>query len=100
MTLDRVEAGRSFHLVRLTAPELAAAVRAVRCALGTDPDLPMLTGVLLGVDDGAARVAATDRYRLTGPPPAAADVGRPPDRRRRRAAPRPAERCVAPDGAG
>ena len=50
--------------VRTTAAELAAALRAVRYAVGTDPELPMLTGVLLDVGDGAARVAATDRYRL------------------------------------
>ena len=50
--------------VRTTAAELAAALRAVRYAVGTDPDLPMLTGVLLDVDDSAARLAATDRYRL------------------------------------
>jgi len=51
-------------VVRTTAAELAAALRAVRYAVGTDPDLPMLTGVLLDIDDSAARLAATDRYRL------------------------------------
>ncbi len=51
-------------VVRTTAVELAAALRAVRYAVGTDPDLPMLTGVLLDVDDASARVAASDRYRL------------------------------------
>ncbi|HET6393921.1 MAG TPA: MerR family transcriptional regulator [Blastococcus sp.] len=50
--------------VRTTAAELAAALRAVRYAVGTDPELPMLTGVLLDVDDSTARLAATDRYRL------------------------------------
>lgn len=50
--------------VRTTALELAAALRAVRYAVGTDPDLPMLTGVLLDVDGTVARLAATDRYRL------------------------------------
>jgi DNA-binding transcriptional MerR regulator len=51
-------------LVRTTATELAAALRAVRYAVGTDPELPMLTGVLLDIDDDAARLAASDRYRL------------------------------------
>lgn len=50
--------------VRTTAAELRAALRAVRYAVGADPDLPMLTGVLLDVDDATARLAATDRYRL------------------------------------
>jgi DNA-binding transcriptional MerR regulator len=52
-------------VVRTTAAELAAALRAVRYAVGSDSELPMLTGVLLDVDDDdAARLAATDRYRL------------------------------------
>jgi DNA-binding transcriptional MerR regulator len=51
-------------IVRTSAAELAVALRAVRYAVGTDPELPMLTGVLLDVDGGRARLAATDRYRL------------------------------------
>jgi DNA-binding transcriptional MerR regulator len=51
-------------VVRTTVRELAAALRAVRYAVGTDPELPMLTGVLLDVDGATARLAATDRYRL------------------------------------
>jgi DNA-binding transcriptional MerR regulator len=51
-------------LVRTTATELATALRAVRYAVGSDPELPMLTGVLLDVDDDTARLAASDRYRL------------------------------------
>jgi DNA-binding transcriptional MerR regulator len=52
---------------RLTtrAPELLAALRSVRHAVGTDPGLPMLTGVLLDLDPTGLTVAATDRYRLT-----------------------------------
>lgn len=50
--------------VRTTTAELAAALRAVRYAVGTDPELPLLTGVLLDVDGSTARLAATDRYRL------------------------------------
>ena len=51
---------------RLTtsAPELLAALRSVRHAVSTDPDLPMLTGVLLDLDPTGLSVAATDRYRL------------------------------------
>ena len=60
--------------VRTTAAELAAALRAVRYAVGTDPELPMLTGVLLDVDDAAARLAATDRYRLAVSALAGAEV--------------------------
>ncbi|NEK59551.1 MerR family transcriptional regulator [Geodermatophilus sabuli] len=51
-------------VVRTTATDLAAALRAVRFAVGSDPALPMLTGVLLDVDDSSARVVASDRYRL------------------------------------
>ena len=47
-----------------TAAELLAALRAVRFAVGSDPDLPVLTGVLLDLDATGLTVAATDRYRL------------------------------------
>ncbi|MFJ3210863.1 DNA polymerase III subunit beta family protein [Streptomyces flaveolus] len=52
--------------VRLSvpAPDLAAALDAVRFAAGTDPELPVLGGVLFDLEDGALRVVATDRYRL------------------------------------
>ncbi|WP_448319008.1 DNA polymerase III subunit beta family protein [Streptomyces sp. CO7] len=52
--------------VRLTVPasELAAAVDAVRFAAGTDPELPMLGGVLFDIEGGLLRVVATDRYRM------------------------------------
>ncbi|MER6632370.1 MerR family transcriptional regulator [Streptomyces sp. NPDC000987] len=52
--------------VRLTvpAPELAAALDAVRFAAGSDPDLPMLAGVLFDVEGGALNLVATDRYRM------------------------------------
>ncbi|WP_217144216.1 MerR family transcriptional regulator [Streptomyces sp. AC627_RSS907] len=50
--------------VRLSAPELAAALDAVRFAAGTDPELPVLGGVLFDVEDDVLRVVATDRYRL------------------------------------
>lgn len=48
----------------VSAPELAAALDAVRFAAGTDPELPMLGGVLFDIDDGLLRVVATDRYRM------------------------------------
>ena len=51
-------------VVRTTAAALLDALRAVRFAVGTDPELPMLTGVLLDADADAVRLAATDRYRL------------------------------------
>lgn len=46
------------------APALAAALDAVRFAAGTDPELPMLGGILLDVDGDALHTVATDRYRM------------------------------------
>ncbi|WP_079060048.1 MerR family transcriptional regulator [Streptomyces bungoensis] len=48
----------------VTAPELAAALDAVRFAAGTDPELPMLAGILFDVDGDGLNVVATDRYRM------------------------------------
>ncbi|WP_233153653.1 DNA polymerase III subunit beta, partial [Kineosporia sp. R_H_3] len=48
----------------LPAADLAAALRGVRFAAGTDPALPEITGVLLDVAGATLRVVATDRYRL------------------------------------
>ncbi|WP_221360201.1 MerR family transcriptional regulator [Streptomyces beigongshangae] len=52
--------------VRLSvpAPELAAALDAVRFAAGTDPGLPMLGGLLFDIEDEHLDVVATDRYQL------------------------------------
>ncbi|WP_078629214.1 MerR family transcriptional regulator [Streptomyces sp. 142MFCol3.1] len=52
--------------VRLSsaAPELAAALDAVRFAASTDPELPMLGGVLFDIEGGRLHVVATDRYRM------------------------------------
>ena len=61
-----------------TAAELRAALRAVRYAVSTDPELPMLTGVLLDVDDDVVRVAASDRYRLAVSTVSGAEVTGPP----------------------
>ncbi|WP_408631907.1 DNA polymerase III subunit beta family protein [Micromonospora palythoicola] len=48
----------------LAGPELSAAVDAVRFAVGTDPALPGLAGVLLDVTDEGVRLVATDRHRM------------------------------------
>ncbi|WP_255955829.1 DNA polymerase III subunit beta family protein [Streptomyces odontomachi] len=52
--------------VRSTVPasELAAALDAVRFAASTDPELPMLGGVLFDLEGDELRVVATDRYRM------------------------------------
>jgi DNA-binding transcriptional MerR regulator len=57
---------RNATTVRLAvhAPELAAALDTVRFATGTDPELPMLGGVLFDIEGDRLRVVATDRYRL------------------------------------
>ncbi|MFD5489790.1 MerR family transcriptional regulator [Streptomyces virginiae] len=54
------------YAVSLTvrAPELAEALDAVRFAAGTDPELPVLGGVLFDIDGEDLRVVATDRYRM------------------------------------
>ncbi|WP_424212328.1 MerR family transcriptional regulator [Streptomyces sp. BI20] len=59
-------AARRSPSVRVTVagPALAAALDSVRFAVGVDPEVPMLHGVLFDVEDGALRVVATDRYRL------------------------------------
>ena len=61
--------------VRTTAAELHRALSAVRHAVSTDPELPMLAGVLLDVHDGAAQVVASDRYRLAVATLTGAEVG-------------------------
>ncbi|GIJ25591.1 hypothetical protein Vqi01_07530 [Micromonospora qiuiae] len=48
----------------LAGGDLAAAVDAVRFAVGTDPDLPALNGVLFDVAEDGVRLVATDRHRL------------------------------------
>ncbi|WP_328444692.1 MerR family DNA-binding transcriptional regulator [Streptomyces sp. NBC_00386] len=53
-------------VVRLSvaAPELAGALDAVRFAVGRDPELPMLAGVLFDIEGETLDVVATDRYRM------------------------------------
>lgn len=46
------------------APELAAALDAVRFAAGTDPELPVLGGILFDIEGDGLHVVATDRYRM------------------------------------
>ncbi|MDF3298786.1 MerR family transcriptional regulator [Streptomyces tropicalis] len=60
MTSPRTAAVR----LTLSAPELAAALDAVRFAAGGDPELPVLGGVLFDAEGDALTVVATDRYRM------------------------------------
>lgn len=46
------------------ASALAAALDAVRFAAATDPELPMLGGVLFDIDGEALHLVATDRHRM------------------------------------
>ncbi|MFF5444629.1 MerR family transcriptional regulator [Streptomyces sp. NPDC012888] len=46
------------------AAELAAALDSVRFAVGGDPELPVLRGVLFDFEDDALHLVATDRYRM------------------------------------
>ncbi|MFD6714200.1 MerR family transcriptional regulator [Micromonospora sp. TSRI0369] len=48
----------------LSRIDLAAAVDAVRFAVGADPELPVLSGVLLEVAPDGVHLFATDRFRL------------------------------------
>lgn len=51
-------------VVRTTSTALLDALRAVRSAVGTDPELPMLSGVLLDAAEDGIRLVVSDRYRL------------------------------------
>ncbi|SIN12871.1 MerR family transcriptional regulator [Micromonospora cremea] len=48
----------------LSPADLAAAVDAVRFAVGADPALPVLSGVLIDVEADGVRLVASDRHRL------------------------------------
>ncbi len=50
--------------ITVGAADLAAAFDAVRFAVGGDPELPVLAGVLFEIEGGLLRLVATDRYRL------------------------------------
>ncbi|MFB9236039.1 MerR family transcriptional regulator [Plantactinospora siamensis] len=60
------------------ASALAAALDAVRFAVGADPELPAMHGVLLEEIDGGLRLVATDRYRLAVAAAPLADRSGPP----------------------
>lgn len=60
--------------------DLAAAVDAVRFAVGHDPGLPGLGGVLIELEPAALRLVATDRYRLAVSETSAVEVDGPPVR--------------------
>jgi len=62
--LDQREKPMSITRLTVPAPELAAALDAVRFAASTDPALPAVAGVLLELEADTLRVVATDRYRL------------------------------------
>lgn len=63
--------------ITLPAAALAAALDAVRFAACTDPELPMLGGVLFGTGAGALTLVTTDRYRMAVAEAAAAVSGPP-----------------------
>jgi len=50
--------------VTLSRGILAAALDSVRFAAGSDPELPMLAGVLVEAEPGAVTFVATDRFRM------------------------------------
>lgn len=64
--------------VTVRGADLAAALRAVRFAVGSDPELPVLSGVLLDVTPDAVTLVATDRYRLAMAPAPVVAVDGPP----------------------
>lgn len=55
---------RTMTRVTLPAADLAAAIAAVRFAVGTDPELPMLRGVLFETSGDTLTLVATDRFRM------------------------------------
>ena len=59
-----VDRNRTETRITVGAAELAAALDAVRFAVGGDPELPALAGVLFEVEGELLRLVATDRYRL------------------------------------
>jgi DNA-binding transcriptional MerR regulator len=64
--------------VTVRGADLATALRAVRFAVGSDPELPVLSGVLLDVTADALTLVATDRYRLAVAPVPVVDLVGPP----------------------
>jgi DNA polymerase-3 subunit beta len=64
--------------ITLTAADLVAALDAVRFAVGDDPELPMLSGVLIEVETDTVRLVATDRYRLAVAAASVVEIDGPP----------------------
>lgn len=62
--LDLREIPMSTTRLTCLATELAAALDAVRFAVGADAAMPAVTGVLLEAEADVLRAVATDRYRL------------------------------------
>lgn len=75
--LDREENPMSTRFT-VRAAALAAALDAVRFAVSTDPELPVLGGVLFDLAGDGLRLVATDRYRLAVAGVAVRDVSGPP----------------------
>ncbi|MCC9711495.1 MerR family transcriptional regulator [Streptomyces sp. MNU76] len=61
MTLLHTTAAARFSV---PAPDVAAALDAVRFAAGTDAELPMLGGILFDIEGELLHLVATDRYRM------------------------------------
>jgi DNA polymerase III subunit beta len=70
---------RFMTTISLPAAALAAALDAVRFAASTDPEVPMLGGVLCESEDDVVTLVATDRFRLALSR-TAADIEGPPVR--------------------
>jgi hypothetical protein len=66
--------------LHVPAADLAAALDAVRFAVGRHSELPVLGGVLLEVEDAVLRLVATDRYRLAVAEAAVREAAGPPVR--------------------
>jgi DNA-binding transcriptional MerR regulator len=64
--------------VTVRGADLDDALRAVRFAVGSDPELPALSGVLLDVTVNALTLVATDRYRLAVAPAPVVALDGPP----------------------
>jgi DNA polymerase III subunit beta len=62
--IEQEEQSVSPTTITVRGPALADALRAVRFAVGADPELPVLGGVLLDVTEEEVTLVATDRYRL------------------------------------
>lgn len=62
--LDGSLAGPASGEWMVDAGRLVAALAAVRFAVGSDPEFPVLHGVLLELDGPACRLVATDRFRM------------------------------------